>query len=108
MTRTYEGLFILNTAGKDENSKELVEKIEREIQPAGGKPLKVERMDKRPFARVAHKVSSGYYVNIVFDMMPDNLAAFRNKLKLDEDVFRALFLRSTSKSAPAQETAKAA
>ena len=102
MTRTYEGLFILNTAGKEEGSKELVEKLEKEIQAAGGKPLKVERMDKRPFARVAHGVDSGYYVNIVFDMTPEKLAAFRARLKLDEDVFRAVFLRS---SAPAVEKA---
>ncbi len=91
MPRTYEGLFILNTSGKEENHKELVEKLEKEIHAAGGKISKVERMDKRPFARVAHDVESGYYVNIVFDMDPENLAAFRTKLKLDTDVFRVMF-----------------
>ena len=97
MLRTYEGLFILNTAGKEENSKELVEKVEKEIQLAGGKTSKVERMDKRSFARIAHQVDSGYYVNIVFDMAPESLIAFRNKLKLDEDVFRAFFLKTNPK-----------
>lgn len=98
MTRNYEGLFILNTAGKEENSKELVEKLEKEIQSSGGKPLKVERMDKRPFARVAHRVDSGYYVNIVFSMESDKLGALRAKLKLNEDVFRVLFLRSDGRT----------
>jgi ribosomal protein S6 len=106
MTRTYEGLFILNTAGKEESGKELVEKIEKEIQTNGGKPLKVERMDKRPFARVAHAIDSGYYVNIVFDMESDKLQAFRSKLKLSEDVFRVLFLNS--KPAPKKKTKAAA
>lgn len=94
MLQTYEGLFILNTSGKEENSKELIEKLEKEIQLNGGKTLKIERMDKRPFARVAHKMDAGYYVNIVFDMASEKLLAFRNKLKLDEDVFRTFFMRS--------------
>lgn len=98
MPRTYEGLFILNTAGKDESSKELIEKLEKDIQTAGGKINKVERLDKRPFARVAQKLDAGYYVNIVFQMSPENLAAFRNKLKLDENVFRVMFLRPDTAS----------
>ena len=98
MLRTYEGLFILNTAGKEENSKDLVEKVEKEIQLAGGKTSKVERMDKRPFARIARQVDSGYYVNIVFDMAPESLIAFRNKLKLEGDVFRTIFLRANPKA----------
>ena len=98
MLRTYEALFILNTAGKEENSKELVEKVEKEIQLAGGKTSKVERMDKRPFARIAHQIDSGYYVNIVFDMAPESLIAFRNKLKLEGDVFRTIFLRTNPKA----------
>lgn len=90
-TKTYEGLFILNTAGKEENVREMIEKLEQGIQTAGGKPVKVERMEKRPFARVARKLDAGYYVNIVFEMAPDRLSAFRSKLKLDEDVFRSMF-----------------
>ena len=95
MLRKYEGLFILNVAGKEESAKELVEKLEKEIQGAQGKINKVERMDKRPFARVAHYLYTGYYVNIVFDMTADNLSSLRSKLKLDEDVFRVMFLRSS-------------
>lgn len=101
MLRKYEGLFILNVAGKEENAKDLVEKLEKEIQGAKGNINKVERMDKRPFARVAHNLDAGYYVNIVFDMTADNLSALRSKLKLDEDVFRVMFLRS---SKPTEKT----
>lgn len=108
MPRNYEGLFILNTAGKEENSKDLVEKIEKEILSAGGKTHKVERMDKRPFARVAHQLDSGYYVNIGFEMEAEKLEGFRGKLKLDADVFRVLFLRANSKQPSPQPTAKTA
>ena len=100
MAHTYEGLFILNTSGKEESSKELIEKIEKEIQAVGGKANKIERMDKRPFARVAHDVDSGYYVNIVFEMESAQLDALRAKLAQDEDVFRVMFLRSQARTEP--------
>jgi ribosomal protein S6 len=94
MTRNYEGLFILNTAGKEESSKDLIEKLEKDIQQAGGKTTKIERMDKRTFARIAHEIDSGYYVNIGFEMAPEKLSVFRDKLRLDQDVFRAVFFQS--------------
>ncbi len=108
MERTYEGLFILDTSGKEEGSKELVENLEKEIQKAGGKTLKIERLDKRPFARVAHKLDAGYYVNIVFDMEPDKLAGFRGKLKLDESVFRAVFFHADARAKAPRESVPAA
>jgi small subunit ribosomal protein S6 len=105
MEKTYEGLFILNVTGKEEGSKELVEKLEKEIQAVKGKTLKIERMDKRPFSRVAQQLDSGYYVNIVFEMTPEKLNTFRNKLKHDEDVFRAMFLNSEPKSFTVEKAA---
>lgn len=98
-TQTYEGLFILNTAGKEENVREMIEKLEADIQKAGGKPIKVERMEKRPFARVAQKLEAGYYVNIVFEMASSQLAGFRSKLKLDADVFRSMFFVAGQRAA---------
>lgn len=103
--RTYEGLFILNTAGKEESAKDLVEKVEKDIQSVGGKTVKIERMDKRPFARVAQHMDSGYYVNFVFEMAPEKLTVLREKFKLDEDVFRVMFVRPSGIVAPIPATA---
>lgn len=110
MTRNYEGLFILNTAGKEESSKDIIEKLEKEIQSSGGKTNKIERMEKRQFARIAHDIDSGYFVNIGFAMTPEKLAGFRDKLKLDEDVFRAVFFKieERSRSGKAKEKTAAA
>lgn len=106
-TQTYEGLFILNSAGKEESVREMIEKLEKDIQKAGGKPVKVERMDKRPFARVARKVDSGYYVNVIFEMAPQSLSSFRSKLKLDEDVFRSMIFVAGPQTARRKMTAPA-
>jgi len=88
----YEGLFILNTAGKEEGVTDLIEKVRSEINAAGGKVETVQKMDKRPFARVADKKhSAGFYVNVIFEAAPAALAPLRAKFALSQDVFRVSF-----------------
>lgn len=86
--KTYEGLFILDTGGKEDVSKELVEKLEKNIQHAGGRVDKVQRMGARPFSRDTRKRSSGFYVNFVFDAPPAAIAELNAKLHLEPEVFR--------------------
>jgi ribosomal protein S6 len=91
----YEGLFILDTAGKEEGIKDVIDKISADITAAGGKIETVQKMDKRAFARVAErKHNSGYYVNVVFECGADKLAQIRSRFALSGDVFRACFTRA--------------
>lgn len=100
--KRYEGLFILNTAAKEEGLKETIDKISEEITASGGKVETVQKMDKKHFARVADKkFNSGFYVNIIFETQPAALAQLRNRLALNEEVFRTLF---TVAPAPKPET----
>lgn len=90
--KKYEGLFILNTAGKEENLKELIDKVTEEITQTGGKVETVQKMDKRQFSRVADKkFTSGFYVNVIFEAAPSNIVTLRNRFALNENVFRVLF-----------------
>ena len=90
--KRYEGLFILNTTGKEEGIKETIDAISAEITTAGGKVETVQKMDKRPFTRVADKkFTSGFYVNIIFESGPAAIATLRSRLALNHDVFRVLF-----------------
>jgi ribosomal protein S6 len=90
--KKYEGLFILNTAGKEEGIKEMIDAISAEITNAGGKIETVQRMDKRQFSRVADKrFSSGFYVNIIFESDPAVVAQLKTKLFTNQDVFRVMF-----------------
>jgi ribosomal protein S6 len=93
--KRYEGLFILNTAGKEEGVKDIIDKITNEISAAGGKIETVQKMDKRAFARVADKkYSTGFYVNIIFEGPSSTVAQLRSRFALNEDVFRVLFTTS--------------
>ena len=90
--KRYEGLFILDTAGKEEGIKDAIDKISAEITAAGGKVETVQKMDKKSFARVANKRNSaGFYVNIIFESQPETLDALKHKFAMNTDVFRVMF-----------------
>ena len=102
--KKYEGLFILNTSGKEEGIKEAIDKITAEISAVGGAVETVQKMDKRPFARVANKKnSSGFYVNFIFSAPSNAIAQLRHRFAVNEEVFRVLFTE-----APAPKAAAAA
>lgn len=90
--KRYEGLFILDTAGKEEGIKDLIDKITAEITNLGGKIETVQKMDKRNFARVANKKhQSGFYVNFIFEGKPGLTEQIKHRFAMDPDVFRVLF-----------------
>ena len=90
--KRYEGLFILNTAGREEGVKEILDKLSGEITAAGGKVETVQKMDKKSFMRVADKKhNAGFYVNIVFMAPPPVVEALRGKFAMNDEVFRVLF-----------------
>ena len=90
--KRYEGLFILNNTAKEDGIKDTIDKISAEITAAGGKVETVQKMDKRPFSRVADKkFNSGFYVNVIFQGVPSSLAALHHRFAMNDDVFRVLF-----------------
>jgi ribosomal protein S6 len=90
--KKYEGLFILNTAGREEGIKDTIDKITAEITAAGGRVETVQKMDRRSFARVASKkVTAGFYVNVIFTSDSKAIPQLRSRFALNEEVFRVLF-----------------
>lgn len=90
--KRYEGLFVLNTAGKEEGIKEAIDKISAEIVSAGGQVETVQKMDRKSFTRVADKKhTAGYYVNVIFTLAPAAITQVRNRFAANEEVFRVLF-----------------
>lgn len=90
--KRYEGLFILDTAGKEETIKDTIDKISAEITAAGAKVETVQKMDKRNFSRIANKRhNAGFYVNIIFESEPSIVEQLKHRFTMNEDVFRVLF-----------------
>ena len=93
--KRYEGLFILNTAGREEGVKGVLDKISAEISAAGGKVDAVQKMDRKTFSRVADKKhNAGFYANVIFSGTPSLIAQLRTKFALNEEVFRFLFTQA--------------
>jgi ribosomal protein S6 len=93
--KRYEGLFILNTAGREEGVKDALDKISSEITAAGGKVETVQKMERKNFARVADKKhSTGFYANVIFTGTPVIVTQLRTKLALNEEIFRVFFTQA--------------
>ena len=95
--KRYEGLFILRASAQDDRVKELIDSISAEIQAAGGKVETTQKMDKRPFSRVADRNNAaGFYVNFIFQAPPDAVRSLRNQFARKEDVFRVMFTQAAA------------
>ncbi len=101
--KRYEGLFILDTAGKEETVKDTIDKISAELTAAGAKVETVQKMDKRNFMRVTDKRhNAGYYVNFIFESEPAVVDQLKHRFVMNEDVFRVMF---SNAPAPKETTA---
>ncbi len=106
--KKYEGLFILDIAGREDSEKDLVERIQKSIENAGGRVETVQRMGTRPFARPAKARSSGYYVNFIFHAPPKAIRDLDAKFHLETDVFRWQFTEPMPEMPEREPRAKAA
>jgi ribosomal protein S6 len=98
--KRYEGLFILDTAAKEEGIKDTIDRISAEITALGGKVETVQKMDKKNFVRVANKRhSAGFYVNIIFHGQPVIIEQLKRRFTMSQDVFRVLFSNSPAPKA---------
>jgi len=105
--KRYEGLFILDTAAKEEGIKDAIDRISAEITTLGGKIETVQKMDKKSFSRVANKAhSAGFYVNIIFEGQPSIMTQLKHRFAMNEDVFRVLFTNAPAPKAEAAPTTK--
>ena len=88
MKNRYEGLLVLDTQGKEDTVKEVLERLEKDFEKEGAAVEQIQKLDKREFSYTAGHLSSGYFVNFVFQAEPTVVDKLRAKLKLDPEVYR--------------------
>jgi len=86
--KKYEGLFILDVVGREDAEKEIIDRIQKDIEHAGGKVETVQKMGQKPFARSTSKRTAGHYVNVIFHAPGKAITELDVKFHLDADVFR--------------------
>lgn len=93
--RLYEAMFILDPHLTDENLKNVISGIEQEINKLKGKVLESHPLGKKRMAYAINKQVDGYYHVFYLNMEPASVDKLNKKLKLNESVFRSLFLTLT-------------
>ena len=80
--RRYEVLVVLNTKGKEESINDLIETAEKQIKADQIELEQTQHLEKRHFAYVSRKQTSGYYVNFIIHAEPAQIDALQSKWKL--------------------------
>ena len=108
MKNRYEALLVLNTQGREDTVKDVVDRLESEFQKEGAEIEQVQKMDKRQFSYVAGELDAGHYVNFVFHADSQLVSKLRAKFKLDPEVYRQHYQRLRPKvEKPAKKLAGA-
>jgi small subunit ribosomal protein S6 len=97
----YEALYILDIQGKDEGLKEAMDQIEAEITALGGRVTNTQKMDRRKFENVAGHLDAGFYLGVSFDLDPSKVSSLRQKLSLNDKVYRQFILKAAADKAAA-------
>ncbi len=92
MKKRYEAFLALDTRGKEESVKDIIDQIEKTIKAEGAEIEQVQRLEKRELAYELKGLSSAYFVNVIFEADPQVITKLRQKLKLDESVVMQNYL----------------
>ncbi len=90
----YEAMIIFPESLKEEALDGALDRVVAEIEKIGGKVEAKTRLGRRAFARPMDKQTSGQYMVVTFQLAGEKLAALQARLKLNEEVFRAQFVRA--------------
>lgn len=102
MTRSYEAVYIFDSALEETTVTEKLDRYHALIPQATGAAIDLNHWGKRTLAYPIAGRETGYYVVAKFDATPDMLPEFERALKLDEQVLRHLIvLNEGAQMAPA-------
>ena len=93
MSRTYQGLIVLNTKALDGTVDELVTAVSKELEAEGAKLEKIAQLGRRQFAYNARHLEAGHYVNYTFQGAPDIITRIQERLRLNGHVHLQHFQR---------------
>lgn len=92
--RSYRASFILDNRGKEESIDQIVDGVKKVIAEVKGEVGAVETVGKKDFVRVTDKkFTGGHYVQIDFTGPADAPAHLRERLRLNQSVYRT-FIQS--------------
>ena len=89
MNTLYEGLFIFPETLDEDHLDMAITRVKEELETLGGSLESTTRIGKKNFARPLKKQKAGFYVVMMIKLEGTKLDAFKKRLRLATDVFRA-------------------
>lgn len=89
--KKYEALFVLDSAASEDATKVILDRVQKDIEHAGGHVETVQKMGPRPLARDMNTRSAGYYANFIFSAPPKAISELDAKFHLDTELLRWQF-----------------
>jgi small subunit ribosomal protein S6 len=87
--RNYRATFILDNRGKEDSIDQIIEGVKKEIVAVHGDVTGVENIGKKDFIRVTdRKFTGATYVHVNFSAPADSPAQLRERLRLNNNVYR--------------------
>lgn len=87
--RNYHATFILDNRGTEDSIEKIIEEVKNEITAVKGQVSKVENLGRRDFVRVTDKKLTGAtYVQIDFSATAETPVALKERLRLNQRVYR--------------------
>lgn len=86
--RRYSILIIYPMTLSSENIEQSLNRTREELEKLGGKILKIEHLGKKEFCQRLKKQKEGIYERIRFEISPSKVLQFKERLRLDDRIFR--------------------
>jgi Ribosomal protein S6 len=91
--RNYRATFILDNRGKEDSIDAILDGVKNEIAAVQGEITAVENLGKRDFVRVTDKkITGATYVQVDFTAPASGPAALKDRLRLNNSVYRTFVL----------------
>lgn len=87
--RNYRASFILDNRGKEDTIDQIIDGVKQDIAAVHGEVTGIENLGKKDFVRVTdRKFTGGAYVQISFSGPADAPAHLKERLRLNNSVYR--------------------
>jgi small subunit ribosomal protein S6 len=87
--RNYRATFILDNRGKEDSIDKIIDSVKQEIAAVQGEISGVENLGRKDFVRVTDRqFPAGTYVQVNFAAPADGPAQLRERLRLNQNVYR--------------------
>lgn len=91
----YELLYIVPSPFTEKDLPKILNQTKELIEKFGGKVINRENLGNKKLAYPIKHIRRGFYILVYFEMEPQNLKEFNQKLRLSSEILRFLIVKFT-------------